>query len=174
MTVYFASGSTTADITSEQMKSALALTFEKIAPKKVLALPPDHTRYDSRAGELTCLSHQLLGDKLTDVMPALGTHEPMNAAQLEKMFPGLPTSLIREHRWRNDVVRLGMVSESFVEEVTEGAYAKAWPAETNKLLLKGGHDLILSLGQVVPHEVIGMANYTKKHFCRSRWVGRNS
>jgi len=34
----------------------------------------------------------------------------------------------------------------------------------NKLVWEGGHDLILSIGQVVPHEVIGMANYNKNIF----------
>lgn len=31
-------------------------------------------------------------------------------------------------------------------------------------LWTGGHDLILSIGQVVPHEVMGMANYNKNIF----------
>jgi len=31
----------------------------------------------------------------------------------------------------------------------------------NRLIVRGGFDLILSIGQVVPHEVIGMANYNK-------------
>jgi nickel-dependent lactate racemase len=31
----------------------------------------------------------------------------------------------------------------------------------NRLITQGGFDLILSIGQVVPHEVIGMANYNK-------------
>ena len=39
-----------------------------------------------------------------------------------------------------------------------------WPAQVNKLLAKGGFDLILSIGQVVPHEVVGMANYNKNIF----------
>ncbi|MDZ4849516.1 MAG: lactate racemase domain-containing protein [Pirellulaceae bacterium] len=164
MTIYFAEGSQKTELSSEQLRAALDSTFQRIQPKKVLALPPDHTRYDSRAGELTCISHQLLGSRLTDVMPALGTHEAMNAKQLEMMFPGLPHSLIREHRWRSDVVRLGIVDSDFVTQATEGAYSKAWPAETNRMLLDGGHDLILSIGQVVPHEVIGMANYTKNIF----------
>ena len=34
----------------------------------------------------------------------------------------------------------------------------------NKLIGEGGHDLIVSIGQVVPHEVIGMANYNKNLF----------
>ncbi len=164
MTIYFSEGSPQSDFSSEQLRDALAVTFSRIQPRKVLALPPDHTRYDSRAGELTCIAHKLLGDRLTDVMPALGTHEAMHPEQLEMMFPGLPQSLIREHRWRTDVVRLGMVDSDFVKAATEGVYSKAWPAETNRMLVEGGHDLILSIGQVVPHEVIGMANYTKNIF----------
>jgi len=164
MTIYFAEGSTTKDFSSEEMYQALEKVLLTLNPKRVLALPPDHTRYDSRAGELTVMTHRILGDRLTDVMPALGTHEPMDASQLDRMFPGLPHSLVRAHHWRKDVVRLGMVDAEFVDAATEGVYSKAWPAEANKLLVEGGHDLILSLGQVVPHEVIGMANYTKNIF----------
>jgi nickel-dependent lactate racemase len=164
MTIYFAQGSTTTDLGTEDLRAALAGTLDRLQPRRVLALPPDHTRYDSRAGELTCLAHQLLGDRLTDVMPALGTHEAMHPEQLDMMFPGLPHQLIREHRWRTDVHRLGMVEADFVREATEGLYAKAWPAEANRMLLEGKHDLVLSIGQVVPHEVIGMANYTKNIF----------
>jgi nickel-dependent lactate racemase len=164
MTVYFSEGSPQTDLDTDQLREALARTFDWIRPKRVLALPPDHTRYDSRAGELTCLTHELLGERLTDVMPALGTHEGMHAEQLDMMFPGLPHSLIREHRWRTDVVRVGWVDSDFVKAATEGVYDKPWQAQTNKLLLEGNYDLILSLGQVVPHEVIGMANYTKNIF----------
>ncbi len=164
MTIFFSEGSPQSDFSSEQLRDALSNTFDRIQPRKVLALPPDQTRYDSRAGELTSLAHQLLGPRLTDVMPALGTHEAMTPDQLEMMFPGLPQTLVREHRWKTDVVRLGMVSSEFVSAATEGIYSKAWPAETNRMLVEGGHDLILSIGQVVPHEVIGMANYTKNIF----------
>ena len=47
---------------------------------------------------------------------------------------------------------------------TEGIYREPWPAQLNRLVWQGGHDLILSIGQVVPHEVIGMANYNKNIF----------
>ncbi len=164
MTIFFSEGSPSTDFSSDQLREALKTTFDALQPRKVLALPPDQTRYDSRAGELTCLTHELLGSRLADVMPALGTHEAMSPQQLEMMFPKLPQSLIREHRWRTDVVRLGMVESDFVNAATEGAYSKAWPAETNRMLVEGDHDLILSIGQVVPHEVIGMANYTKNIF----------
>ncbi len=111
----------------------------------MLALPPDHTRSDSRAGELTTLSHEMLGERLTDVMPALGTHEAMTPAELDYMFPGLPHDLVRVHRWRDDVRTLGEVDADFVGEVTGGLYREPWKAQVNKLLLEGGHDLILSL-----------------------------
>ena len=133
-------------------------------PKRVFALPPDHTRLDSRAGEITCLLHKRIGSRLVDVMPALGTHVPMEPKQLDMMFPGLPHDLIRPHRWRDDVVTLGEVDAGYVQDVTEGHYNKAWPAQVNRLLVEGHHDAIFSIGQVVPHEVIGMANYNKNIF----------
>ncbi len=80
------------------------------------------------------------------------------------MFPGLPQTLVRVHHWRTDVVTLGHVSSDFVHEATEGIYSQPWPAQVNRLLVEGGHDLIFSMGQVVPHEVIGMANYNKNIF----------
>lgn len=165
MTTYFATGSTSTDLTSDQMRDALAQTLSALGPrKKVLAIPPDHTRDKSYAGVLTCQLHELLGESLVDVMPALGTHFQMSDAELDYMFPGLPKSLIRVHDWRNDVVTIGEVPSEYVSEVTDGIYTKAWPAQLNKLVWQGNHDAIFSLGQVVPHEVIGMANYNKNLF----------
>jgi len=165
MTIFWEKFGLDVDLTSEDLREGIEATLAKLGhPQKILALPPDHTRLDSRAGEMTCLLHQVVGDRLKDVMPALGTHVAMEPKQLDMMFPGLPHSLVREHRWRSDVITLGEVDADFVGNVTEGIYRKPWPAQVNKLLVEGGHDLILSLGQVVPHEVIGMANYNKNIF----------
>ncbi|MCU0962161.1 MAG: lactate racemase domain-containing protein [Pirellulaceae bacterium] len=141
-----------------------AVLTEMGAPRKVLVLPPDYTRLHSRAGPLTCMTHEFFGARLVDVLPALGTHAPMTAAQLEAMFPGLPRGVIRVHRWREDVVTIGHVPADYVASVTEGIWNRAWPAQMNRLIWAGGHDLIVSIGQVVPHEVIGMANYNKNIF----------
>ena len=97
-------------------------------------------------------------------MPALGTHAAMPDGQLDRMFPGVPKRLFRVHDWRNDVVTIGEVPAEFVAEATEGIWRKPWPVQLNRLVWEGGHDLILSIGQVVPHEVIGMANYNKNLF----------
>ena len=165
MTTYYCNGSTTTSLTQDDFRDALEQTFEKIGmPKKALILPPDHTRLFSRAGEITAICHEMMGDRITDIMPALGTHSPMKPEQLSHMFPGVPLDLFRPHRWRDDVVTLGTVSASFVKEVTGGLYDRPWQAQVNKMLRDGGHDLIFSIGQVVPHEVIGMANYNKNVF----------
>jgi len=165
MTTFFAEGSPSADLTEADLKAALAATFEHLGPRnKVLALPPDFTRLYSMAGPLTCMVHEHFGRRLADVMPALGTHVPMTSEQLGRMFPTVPKTLFREHDWRNDVVTIGEVPAQFVAAATEGLCAKPWPAQLNRLVWQGGHDLILSIGQVVPHEVIGMANYNKNVF----------
>jgi len=163
--VYYSQGSPQDDLSSQDMKNALAAAFHKMGNReRVLILPPDFTRFHSRAGELTEQSWEILGDRVKDIMPALGTHVPMKADQISRMFGRVPASLFREHRWREDVVTLGEVPSSFMEEVSEGKLHYTWPAQVNRLLAEGGHDLILSIGQVVPHEVIGMANYTKNVF----------
>ncbi|MHC4177415.1 MAG: hypothetical protein ACYSWU_07910 [Planctomycetota bacterium] len=165
MTTYYAEGSPSTDLTDADLKAALLATFEQFGPKgKVLALPPDFTRASSMAGPLTCMAHEYFGQALVDVMPALGTHVPMTGEQLDRMFPTLPKTLIREHDWRGGVVTIGEVPAEFVAEATEGIWTKPWPVQLNRLVWQGGHDLILSIGQVVPHEVVGMANYNKNLF----------
>ena len=165
MSLFFAKGSPSTELADVDLKEGLTTAFDQLGQRsRVIAVPPDFTRFPSRAGKLTCLTHEYFGNRLVDVMPALGTHSPMSDVQIEKMFPGLPKTLIRAHRWREDVVTLGTLSAEFVRETTGGLYDQPWPAQMNKLIAHGGHDLILSIGQVVPHEVLGMANYNKNVF----------
>lgn len=163
--MYYEIGSTSHELGKEDLKKGLFAAFEQLKGiNKVLAIPPDYTRLPSRAGDLTELTWEYYGDKLTDVLPALGTHTPMTSDQIHHMFGKLPESLIRPHDWRNDVLTVGTIPAEFVKEVSEGAVEFPWPAQVNKLLVEGNFDLILSIGQVVPHEVVGMANYNKNIF----------
>ncbi len=163
--LYYEIGSTELELNAEDLKKGLYEALNKLGTKKkVLAIPPDYTRLPSRSGELTEFTWQYYGDALTDVLPALGTHTPMTSQQIAHMFGSLPSSLIRDHDWRNDVVTLGYVPAEYVKEVSEGAVDFSWPVQVNKLLIEGHFDLILSIGQVVPHEVVGMANYNKNIF----------
>ena len=151
--------------TSNELKQLLFEALQSLEPrKKILAIPPDYTRFHSFAGELTTYCYQYYKEKLTDILPALGTHTQMTKSQLDHMFVDIPQRLFRIHDWRNDIVTLGEVPIDYVEKVSDGRVKYAWPAQVNKLLVEGGHDLILSIGQVVPHEVIGMANYNKNIF----------
>lgn len=163
--LYLARGSETDAITPAQVRGILRDVFQGMGPKKrVLALPPDITRLNSYAGPITEMCYDYFGPALTDVMPALGTHSPMSAQQISQMFGHTPASLFRVHDWRNDVVTVGEVPAEYIEKVSEGRLHYTWKAQVNKLLLDPGFDLILSIGQVVPHEVIGMANYNKNIF----------
>lgn len=163
--LYFARGSKNDVLTQNDLKQSLNEAFAKLGQrKKVLAIPPDFTRFHSFAGLLTEMSWEYYGEKLTDILPALGTHVAMDNEQIKKMFGKTPASLFRVHDWRRDIVTVGEVPAEFVKKESEGRVDYAWPAQVNKLLINGGFDLILSVGQVVPHEVIGMANYNKNIF----------
>ncbi len=163
--LYYARGSENDILSSDDLKQGLYQAFDALGVKrKVLAVPPDGTRFYSRAGELTQMAWRYYGDKMTDILPALGTHFAMTEPEIKRMFGDVPTSLFRNHDWRNDIVTLGHVPSDFIRQVSEGKLDFTWPAQVNKLLVNGEYDLILSPGQVVPHEVIGMANHNKNIF----------
>lgn len=163
--IYYESGSETTVLSHSDLKKGLYSALDKLGKRhKVLAVPPDFTRFHSHAGEITSLVYAYFGSYLTDILPALGTHTAMSKLQISTMFPDVPENLFRVHDWRSDIVTIGRVPGEFVSEITGGALNYDWPAQLNKLIYHGGHDLILSIGQVVPHEVIGMANYNKNLF----------
>ena len=162
MSLYCATGSVETELSLEQMKTLLADSLGKLGERSnVLAVPPDQTRFHSHAGDLTRFAWEHYGDRLKAVLPALGTHTAMGPAQLTHMFGDVPHNLFRVHNWRTDIETVGEVPAEFIHEQSEGKLNYAWPAQVNKLISQGGFDLILSIGQVVPHEVIGMANYNK-------------
>lgn len=163
--ISYRSGSERADLSSADLRTGLFEALRSLGERRrVLIVPPDATRFHSRAGELTRLAYEFYGDRVADILPALGTHEAMSALEIGRMYPGVPASLFRVHDWRRDAVTVGRVPADYVAKATGGAVAFEWPAQLNRLLVEGGHDLILSIGQVVPHEVMGMANYNKNLF----------
>jgi nickel-dependent lactate racemase len=162
MSLYCAVGTPETDLSPEQLKEMLSESLAKLgARQSVLAVPPDQSREHSQAGLLTRYAWEHYGDKLKAVLPAIGTHTPMRSEQLAHMFAGVPQELFKVHNWRTDIETLGEVPAEFIREQSEGKLDYPWPAQVNKLISQGGFDLILSIGQVVPHEVIGMANFTK-------------
>jgi nickel-dependent lactate racemase len=138
-------------------------TFFSSIGKKVLVLPPDHTRLNSQAGPITAMAYEWLTARgvQVDILPTLGTHNPMTEKQLRMMFgDSIPLNAFKVHDWRNGIIRKGEVPGEMLAGLSGGKVNYSVGVEVNKILFDG-YDLILSVGQVVPHEVVGMANYTK-------------
>ncbi|NMB25272.1 MAG: DUF2088 domain-containing protein [Firmicutes bacterium] len=149
----------------EEVRSTLKswINSLNVRLQNVLLLPPDFTRGNSGAGIIVEELYELLGSSVEiDVMPALGTHIPMSDEELTIMFGSkIPRECFVDHDWRNDVVTIGEIPAEFVSRVSEGLVDYSIDVEVNRRLLDPKYDLIVSIGQVVPHEVVGMANYTK-------------
>jgi nickel-dependent lactate racemase len=162
MSVFYEIGSEQTDLSVADMRDGLFQALQAIGQRKrVLAVPPDLTRIHSRAGDLTRSAREFYKERLTAVLPAVGTHASITSLQANKMFGDMPYDLFHAHNWRTDTVALGEVPSEYVCSQSEGKLDYTWPVQINRMLVEGGFDLILSIGQVVPHEVIGMANYNK-------------
>ncbi len=167
---------------AKQHVQALLAQLRQHGPlKRVLILPPDMTRLHSWAGFLTCeLYDQLHQNAEVAILPAVGTHVPMSADELTHMFPGVPHSVFHVHDWRNGVVPLGEVPAALVHHVSEEKLDFSIKVEIDRLLVEQKWDAIISVGQLVPHEVIGIANHSKNVFVgaggsdlinKSHWLG---
>jgi nickel-dependent lactate racemase len=153
------------EFTEAALREGLFEALEKLGSRKrVLIIPPDFTRFHSRAGILAQAAYEYYGDRVAAVLPALGTHRAMSDAEMAAMFGRIPRELFHVHDWRNGLTVLGDVPAALIRELSEDKLDFSWPVRVNSLLAEGGFDLILSLGQVVPHEVAGMAGHSKNIF----------
>jgi len=134
------------------------------APKRVLLLPPDITRAHSGAGRLTEILYQLLKDEAeVHVIPTLGQHVPHTVEENRRMFGSIPEQRIHAHDWRGGCVPVGEVPADFVKEATGGAADWPIPVVLNRMLMEEPWELVINVGHVVPHEVLGFANYSKNY-----------
>jgi nickel-dependent lactate racemase len=162
MSLYCAEGGPDAELSPEKLRELLFQALGRLGDRRrILAVPPDGSRFHSQAGPLTHDAYQYYRDRLACVLPALGTHNAMPPAALTRMFGDIPQDRFAVHNWRTDVVTLGELPASFIQEQSGGLLDYTWPAQVNRMIPEGNFDLVLSIGQVVPHEVIGMANYNK-------------
>ena len=134
-------------------------------PKRVLLLPPDITRAHSGAGWITEEFYKIFSQTAeVHVIPTLGQHVPHTDEQNRWMFGSIPLDRIHVHDWRNGSRTIGEVSVDFVKEATAGKVDWAIPVSLDNFLLDGEWDLIINVGHVVPHEVLGFANHNKNYF----------
>ena len=129
----------------------------------LLLIPPDYTRKSSALGPLTETLYFKLAEQIAEIkiLPASGTHDPMDSECLKSVFGEIPIANFLGHNWRTETVKVGEIPAAKMKEFSEGELTEAVPLEINKHLFDDKYDLIISLGQVIPHEVVGMANYTK-------------
>jgi len=187
-------------IGDERLRKELNSFLDKLGAREdVFLLPPDYTRFHSKAGKITQMIaeyYKCIPAKEPDstvssfpppadfkIMPALGTHAPMTHEQIESMYGSELSKLHKDescntnpflvHDWRNDVVTIGHVPSDMVRAATNGLVDEPWPAQLNKAVWEKRKDihaekqappLVVSIGQVVPHEVMGMANFNKNLF----------
>ena len=164
MAMCLAYGNQNTVITTEKKRELLHdLLLDQLSEiaGKILVVPPDITRLPSNAGELTKILYQIWleakGEQF-DILPAIGTHTPMTKSQIKTMFGCLDQANYYDHDWRTDLSQLGQVPSNLVSEVSNGKVDYDIPVAINRRIVEGGYDLILSVGQVIPHEVVGMAN----------------
>ena len=153
-------------ITDETLKQSLIEFLKGKNLKRVLLLPPDMTRLHSYAGKITALLYDMLHHTCkVDILPALGTHDAMTKEECATFFgEQVPYEVVIPHRWKTDIQKIGTVPADYIRDISGGLLDEPIEIEINRRLLDPTYDLILSIGQVIPHEVVGMANYSKNVF----------
>jgi nickel-dependent lactate racemase len=133
--------------------------------RRVLLLPPDLTRAHSGVGIITETIYKALAPTCdVHVIPTLGQHQPHTEAENKWMFGSIPHARIHAHDWIGGVTRLGTIPGSLVEETTGGLADWDIPVDINSMTMSGEWDLVVNIGHVVPHEVLGFANHNKNYF----------
>ncbi|KJS03079.1 MAG: hypothetical protein VR65_02210 [Desulfobulbaceae bacterium BRH_c16a] len=143
------------------------------AGKKVLVLTPDTTRTCPLPLMIRCLG-ELLGKSAAhlDFMVALGTHTPLPEERILALYGISATdrqerwagSQFLNHRWDlpNTLARIGWIEADEIEELSGGKLSERVPVDINRAIFE--YDLIVILGPVFPHEVVGYSGGAKYLF----------
>ncbi len=151
-------------ISDSRIRDVIAEALDRRGMRRAVLVPPDITRLHSRSGDIAYWIWRRYPRAIGAIMPALGTHRPMTTEQIREMFHDIPIDLFLRHDCRNDSKTLVELSSDKVEAVAPGLPGATWPLQINRRLCDRAIDTIISIGQVAPHEVFGMSNYTKNIF----------
>ncbi len=134
--------------------------------RRALLLPPDITRAHAGVGWMTEHLYHRLTDEGAEVhvIPTLGQHQPHTPEDNRWMFGTIPEERIHAHDWKKGVVNVGTVPADLVKKATGGVVDWEMPIDLNRMLIEQEWDLIINIGHVVPHEVLGFANHNKNYF----------
>lgn len=164
--VFFSDGNENEKLEGERISELLDGMLDKLGNlNRILIIPPDITRYHSYAGEITrILYRKLKKTSYVEIMPALGTHMPLTEDEMDLMYHGIPKEIFKKHDWKNDIIEIGTIRTEVVKELTGALVDFPIRCEINKTLIEGNWDQIISIGQLMPHELIGIANHNKNIF----------
>jgi lactate racemase len=141
--------------------------------KRVLVLTPDATRTCPLPMMVRAV-REVIGERAVklDFMVAVGTHPSLTEEKILGLY-GITTRWRQEkfgrsdffcHRWDlpETFRRIGYLSEEDVERISGSLLKEKVSIDINKKIF--GYDLILILGPVFPHEVVGFSGGAKYLF----------
>jgi nickel-dependent lactate racemase len=162
-------------LTEQQVRTfvAEALGAEDLDGASVCLVVPDGTRSSPLPLLLGAVHEALAGrvSAMTAVI-ALGTHQAMSdehlathlgygAAGLEATYPGL--TVVNHAWWEPDTfVSLGTIGEDRVHELSGGLLRVPADVRLNRAVVE--HDVVIVVGPVFPHEVVGFSGGNKYFF----------
>ena len=153
------------------LRRALADLY--LTGRKVLVIIPDHTR-TAPLGRVFRVIYEVAAKrtKQLDYLVALGTHPPLSEEMIyerveitrEQHRREFPKVRFFNHLWKDPqaLVEVGRFTREELAEITEGRFAVEVPITVNRMVLE--YDLLLIVGPVFPHEVVGFSGGNKYLF----------
>ncbi len=159
------------ELTYEQLEEIVKESLKNFnAIKRVLLIHPDYSRTDFSDKLVTLIYQELKskGMEEIDSLNAGGTHREMTEIEIREKL-GLSSQInfnhFHNHEYNNpgQLMTVGEISSSFVEEKTNGELSQSIPVVVNKLITED-YDLIIALSGTSPHESAGYAGGLKVFF----------
>ncbi len=163
------------NLTPQQAREfiAKACPADEFRGKKVLLIVPDSTRTCPLDLMFAGVFDQIGGvTAALDVMIALGTHQPMSdeaicerlGISVEQRRAKYARVQLFNHAWDDETAlrNIGKITVEESRELTGGLLAEEVPVEINARIFD--YDLLLIIGPVFPHEVVGFSGGNKYLF----------
>jgi len=162
-------------LSPEEVRSAVldALGRVDVTGQRVLLILPDHTR-TAPIGQMFKLIHEVWAEQADqlDALIALGTHPPMSDEMIyqrveitaEEHRSSFSKVRFFNHQWKDPdaLAKIGSLSASEIGEITDGLFELEVAITVNRLVFD--YDLLLIVGPVFPHEVVGFSGGNKYLF----------
>jgi nickel-dependent lactate racemase len=175
MSAVIGTGSPTSALAAGEVRDLLerGIPPELVRGKRVLVLTPDATRTCPLPMMIRAVHARVAGRAAAcDYMVALGSHRVMTEQEILALYGiteqergrDFARSQFLNHRWdrADSFVRVGRIEAEEIAEITEQLFREAVNVDINRAVLD--YDLVLILGPVFPHEVVGYSGGNKYLF----------